>query len=120
MDPAVQARDGLPRSEGQAGQSRAIHAGAAEDSPSPVAEQRRLHPGKIERPMPEDVRIDASCALFYKDPGDRAFAAADASGKTDHEAFHRRRIRDCSLERFDTLGDVNSTRSVLERSGAVK
>jgi hypothetical protein len=41
--------------------------------------------------VPENIRIDAPGALIPKDRGDGAFPASDASGQTDHEAFHRRR-----------------------------
>jgi hypothetical protein len=40
----------------------------------------------------QGVGIDAPGALFDKDPGDGAFPTSHASGKTDHEALHRRRF----------------------------
>jgi len=92
MHPAVQARDGFLRPEGEARQRGAVHPTSEKDALSPVPGQRGADSGEAEHLMPEDIRIDAPGALIPKDRGDGTFPAADASGQTDHEAFHRRRI----------------------------
>src|SRR4029077_10746607 len=50
----------------------------------------------------------------------RCFSPAHRSRQAAHEGFHRRRIFGIVRLRGRTLGDVDSSRSVLERSGAVK
>ncbi len=88
VDDPVQALRGGLRREGLPGERGAIRPPASQDARSPFTNEAPADGPALQDAMGDRVGVYDPCSPLLKERGNRAFAAADASGETDHEAFH--------------------------------
>jgi hypothetical protein len=89
VDRPVEPLQGAARPEGPGGEDAAVDPAPAQEAGSEEPQQPGADARLVQEAMPEGIGVHDAGAPFPKERGHRALAAADASGKTDDEWFHR-------------------------------
>ena len=89
VNDAVELPDRRFRPEGKGCKRGPIHASMAQDTGTPLASQEAANLRTLQDLVSYRVGVHHPGSPLLKERCNRAFATADATGKTKHETFHR-------------------------------